>query len=83
MSWRVYSRDILTGGQLLTQVIKLLTGKKLSVSYFFDDIIDYVKINTERDIKNDFDDNYFNEIYVILEDKIRLNSFTEPLVEYT
>ncbi|CAG87048.1 DEHA2D09878p [Debaryomyces hansenii CBS767] len=83
MSWRVYSRDILTGGQHVTQVIKLLTGKKLSVSYFFDDIIDYVKINTERDIKNDFDDNYFNEIYVILEDKIRLNSFTEPLVEYT
>lgn len=75
------------------------TGKKLPdfIPYFFDDtiheksrifnIIDYIKVNTEQDIKNDLInrkcDDYFNEIYVILENKIRLNSFTKPLNEYT
>ena len=75
------------------------TGKKLPdfIPYFFEDTmnydttfyerVDYVKINTnydiENDIKNKQTNDYFNEIYVILEDKIRLNSFTRPLNEYT
>lgn len=37
----------------------------------------------ENDIKNKQINDYINEIYVILEDKIRLNSFSRPLNEYT
>lgn len=75
------------------------TGKKLSdfIPYFFYDtinenskifdLVEYVIVDSEKDILKDFNTknykNYFNEIYVILEDKIRLNSFSRPLNEYT
>lgn len=75
------------------------TGKKLSdfIPYFFYDtinenskifdLVEYVTVDSEKDILKDFNTknykNYFNEIYVILENKIRLNSFTKPLNEYT
>lgn len=75
------------------------TGKKLSdfIPYFFYDtinenskifdLVEYVTVDSEKDILKDFNTknykNYFNEIYVILEDKIRLNSFSRPLNEYT
>lgn len=75
------------------------TGKKLSdfIPYFFEDTmnhdtnfykrVDYIKVNSEKNIKNDLINrnqvNYLNEIYVILEDKIRLNSFTKPINECT
>ena len=75
------------------------TGKKLPdfIPYFFYDtidensdifeIIDYVKVDNEQDIQDDFNtknpNDYFREIYVILNDKIRLNSFTKPINECT
>ena len=75
------------------------SGKKLHdfIPYFIDDTVnermsifkvtDYIKVNNEQDIQNDFDtrnsENYLEEIYVILENKIRINSFDRPLNQYT
>nr|APZ80118.1 hypothetical protein [Debaryomyces hansenii]APZ80122.1 hypothetical protein [Debaryomyces hansenii]AUG89700.1 hypothetical protein [Debaryomyces hansenii] len=75
------------------------TGKKLPdfIPYFFNDtinenssifkVIEYIKVNNEKDIKDDFNtrksEDYLEEIYIILEDKIRLHSFNRPLNQYT
>lgn len=75
------------------------TDKKLQdfIPYFFVDtinessrifnIIDYVKADSEQNIQDDFitrnQENYLDEIYIILKDKIRLHSFDRPLSQYT
>lgn len=75
------------------------TGKKLPdfIPYFFEDsfeknsrffkVVEYVKVNNELEFQNDFynkdKNNHFYEVYVILENKIRLHSFSKPVNEYT
>lgn len=75
------------------------TGKKLDdfIPYFFNDTINknsrifnlvkYVNIKSEQEFKSDFynknRNKYFDEIYVILDNKIRLHSFYKSYNEYS